>query len=160
MWSAGVRFCPTWGGCPRPRGRGDVVVDAAASAPWDPVLLADALDTVPEGIAVFDGDWTIVYVNRAAAGILQCDRGQLLGRNIWIALPELGGTILHSFLLHARSVGSQVTWHGYYAPAGRWLNATAVRSGDRLHVSFREVSDHGREDAAVLQGPDDGEDAA
>src|SRR4051794_32013348 len=159
MWSAGVRFCPTWGGCPRPRGTGDVVVDAAASAPVDPVLLAEALDAVPEGIAVFDGDWTIVYVNRAAAGILQRAHGRLLGRNIWIALPELGGTILHSFLLHARSAGSPVTWHGYYAPAGRWLSATAVRSGDRLHVSFREASDHGREDAAVLLGQDGDGDA-
>jgi sigma-B regulation protein RsbU (phosphoserine phosphatase) len=138
-----------------PPGTGDVVVDAAALPPVDPILLADALDAVPEGIAVFDGDWTIVYVNRAAAGILQRERGRLLGRNIWIALPELGGTILHSFLLHARTAEAQVTWHGYYAPAGRWLNATAVRSGDRLHVSFREAGDHGREDAAVLLGADD-----
>src|SRR4051812_1911848 len=152
---------PTWGGCaPAGRGTGDVVVDAAASAPVDPELLADALDAVPEGVAVFDGDWTIVYVNRSAAGLLQRDREQLLGRNIWIALPELGGAILHSFLLHARSAGSRVTWHGYYAPAGRWLNATAVRNGDRLHVSFRETSDHGREDAALLVGADDSEDAA
>jgi serine phosphatase RsbU (regulator of sigma subunit) len=126
----------------------------------DPELLGEALDAVPEGVAVFDADSTIVYVNRSAAGILQRERGQLLGRNIWIALPELGGTILHSFLLHARSVGSQVRWHGYYAPAARWLNATAVRRGERLHVSFREASDHGREDAALLPGSDDPEEAA
>src|SRR3954452_12916809 len=152
---------PTWGGCaPAGRGTGDVVVDAAASAPVDPELLADALDAVPAGVAVFDGDWTIININNPAAGLLQRERGQLLGRNIWIALPELGGTILHSFLLHARSAGSQVSWHGYYAPAGRWLNATAVRRGDRLHVSFRAASDHGREDAALLEGPDDAEDAA
>jgi len=136
------------------------VVDTAASAPVDPELLGEALDAVPEGIAVFDADWTIVYVNRSAAGILQRERGQLLGRNIWIALPELGGTILHSFLLHARGVGSQVRWHGYYAPAARWLTATAVRRGERLHVSFREASDHGREDAALLPGSDDPEEAA
>ena len=136
------------------------MVDTATSAPVDPELLGEALDAVPEGIAVFDADWTIVYVNRSAAGILQRERGQLLGRNIWIALPELGGTILHSFLLHARGVGSQVRWHGYYAPAARWLNATAVRRGERLHVSFREASDHGREDAALLPGSDDPEEAA
>src|SRR3954452_14699913 len=148
--SAGVRFSPTWGGwAPTGRGTGDVVVDAAAPGPFDPVLLADALEAVPEGIAVFDGDWTIVYVNRAAAGILQRDRGQLLGRNIWIALPELGGTILHSFLLHARSAGSQVTWHGYYAPAALWLDATAVARGDRLHLSIRPGVEHSREDATL-----------
>jgi serine phosphatase RsbU (regulator of sigma subunit) len=136
------------------------VVDAAAAAPVEAELLGEALDAVPEGVAVFDADWTIVYVNRSAAGILQRETDQLLGRNIWIALPELGGTILHSFLLHARSVGSAVTWHGYYAPAGRWLNATAVRRGARLHVSFRAASDHGREDAALVAGTDDPDDAA
>src|SRR3954452_3796414 len=142
---------PTWGGCaPAGRGTGDVVVDAAASAPVDPELLADALDAVPEGVAVFDGDWTIIYINNAAAALLQRERGQLLGRNIWIALPELGGTILHSFLLHARSTGSRVTWHGYYAPAAQWLDATAVARGERLHLSIRPGFEHSREDAAPL----------
>ena len=135
--------------------------DATASAPGEPDLLREALDAVPDGIAVFDGDWTIVYVNQAAAGLLQRERGQLLGRNIWIALPELGGTILHSFLLHARSAGTRVTWHGYYAPAAQWLNATAVREGDRLHVTMRPASDHLLEEAAPLDGDgDDGTPAA
>ncbi|MGY1808690.1 SpoIIE family protein phosphatase [Blastococcus sp. SYSU D00669] len=119
-----------------------------ASAPADAGLLGEALDAVPDGVAVFDGDWSIVYVNGAAAELLGRDRADLLGRNIWIALPELGGTIFHSFLLHARSVGERVTWHGYYAPGGRWLSATAVRSGDRLHVSFREPADRLAEVAA------------
>src|SRR3954468_21467857 len=136
------------------RGTGDVVVDAEASAPVDPVLLADALDAVPEGIAVFDADWTIVYVNRAGARMLQRDRDELLGRNIWIALPELGGTILHSFLLHARTAGSRVTWHGYYAPAAQWLTASAIRSGDRLHVTFREDGEQARELAAPVEADD------
>ncbi|WP_448628281.1 SpoIIE family protein phosphatase [Geodermatophilus sp. URMC 64] len=131
------------------------MTDPGALAPVDAALLGQALDAVPDGVAVFDGDWTFVYVNLAAADLLERQRAELLGRNIWIALPELGGTIFHSFLLHARSVGERVTWHGYYAPGARWLNATAVRDGDRLHVTFREASDHGRENAAPLVGTDD-----
>ena len=61
----------------------------------------------------------------------------LVGRNIWVALPELGGTIFHSFLLHARSAGTPVTWAGFYPPADRWLTATAVLADGLLHVSFR-----------------------
>ena len=88
-------------------------------------------------VAVFDGDWTLVSVDQATADLLGRRRGELVGRNIWIALPELAGTIFHSFLLHARSVGHQVTWRGFYPPAGCWLDATAQEVGDRLHVSLR-----------------------
>ncbi|TFV58577.1 GAF domain-containing protein [Geodermatophilus sp. DF01-2] len=87
--------------------------------------------------AVFDGDWTLVAVDQASADLLGRRREELAGRNIWIALPELAGTIFHSFLLHARSVGERVTWRGFYPPAGCWLDATAERVDDRLHVSLR-----------------------
>lgn len=103
-------------------------------------VLEGLVDRPVEGTAVFDADWTIVSVNEPGARLLGRRRDRLVDRNIWIALPELGGTILHSFLLHARSVGERVTWHGYYAPTDRWLDATAERIGDRLHVGFRDVS--------------------
>jgi phosphoserine phosphatase RsbU/P len=130
------------------------VSDAVTSAPVDPGLLEEALDTLPAGVAVFDADWTIVYVNEAGARLLGRSRSDLLDRNIWIALPELGGTILHSFLLHARSLGESVTWRGFYPPAGSWLVATASRVGDRLHVTLRESTTHRTDELAVVD-PDE-----
>ncbi|MGY1639059.1 PP2C family protein-serine/threonine phosphatase [Geodermatophilus sp. SYSU D00742] len=94
--------------------------------------------TPRRAVAVFDADWTLVTVDEATADLLGRRREDLVDRNIWIALPELAGTIFHSFLLHARSVGERVTWWGFYAPAGRWLDATAHRVGDQLHVYLRE----------------------
>jgi phosphoserine phosphatase RsbU/P len=117
---------------------GDVVTDAAG--PLDATLLAEVLEALPGGVAVFDADWTIVYINDAGAELFGRDRDQLAGRNIWIALPELGGTIFHSFLLHAHSLGERVTWRGYYAPLARWLEASAIRIDGRLHVTFRDAS--------------------
>jgi serine phosphatase RsbU (regulator of sigma subunit) len=137
------------------------VSDAVTSAPADPGLLEEALDSLPAGVAVFDADWAIVYVNEAGARLLGRDRGGLLDRNIWIALPELGGTILHSFLLHARTLGESVTWRGFYPPASSWLVATASRVGDRLHVTLREATTH-RTDELPVVDPDQvaGADAA
>jgi serine phosphatase RsbU (regulator of sigma subunit) len=115
-----------------------VVTESAASRlGLEP--LAAALENVPEGVAIFDAEWTIRFVNPVGAALLERERGELTGRNIWIALPELGGTIFHSFLLHARSVGGRVTWQGYYAPTARWLTATAVVVGDQLNLYFREA---------------------
>jgi PAS domain S-box-containing protein len=129
---------------------GAAVSDAVTSAPADPGLLEEALDTLPAGVAVFDGDWTIAYVNEGAARLLGRDRGELVDRNLWIALPELGGTILHSFLLHARTLGESVTWRGFYPPAGSWLVATAARVGDRLHVTLRESTTHRTDELPVV----------
>lgn len=128
--------------------------DAVTSAPADPGLLEEALDTLPAGVAVFDGDWTIVYVNEAGARLLGRGRRELLDRNIWIALPELGGTILHSFLLHARTLGESVTWRGFYPPTGSWLMATAVRVGDRLHVTLRESTTQRTDELPVVASGD------
>ena len=128
--------------------------DAVTSAPVDVDLLAEALDTLPAGVAVFDADWGIVYVNESGARLLGRSRTDLLHRNIWIALPELGGTILHSFLLHARTLGESVTWRGYYPPGGSWLVATACRVGDRLHVTLRESTTQ-RTDELPVVNPDD-----
>ncbi|HEY0126579.1 MAG TPA: SpoIIE family protein phosphatase [Blastococcus sp.] len=111
----------------------------------EPGLLASALDALPDGVVVFDDAWTVTYVNRSGARLLRRNRDELVGRNIWIALPELAGTIFHSFLLHARSAGDRVTWRGYYAPVGEWLEATAATDGDRLHMSFRGAAGPPRE---------------
>ncbi len=128
------------------------MTDAVTSVPADPGLLEEALDTIPAGVAVFDGDWTIAYVNEAGARLLARRRVDLVGRNIWIALPELGGTILHSFLLHARTVGESVTWRGFYPPAGSWIAASAARVGDRLHVTLRETSTQRTDELQVITG--------
>jgi serine phosphatase RsbU (regulator of sigma subunit) len=136
------------------------VSEDAAPFPLDAGLLGDALDALPDGVAIFDADWTIVYVNRAGADLFQRPRSGLVDHNIWIALPELGGTILHSFLLHARSAGEQVTWHGFYPPAGRWLDVTAVRVGDRLHVTFRGAAGQVQVGGAATHSGDEGREDA
>ncbi|SET37193.1 SpoIIE family protein phosphatase [Geodermatophilus poikilotrophus] len=102
--------------------------------------LAAAVGRLPEGVAVFDGDWTIRYTNPAAARLLGARTAELAGGSLWIALPEVAGSVFHSFLLHARTVGTPVTWRGFYAPAGRWLSATAEIVDDLLQVCFREAA--------------------
>ncbi|MCW2582863.1 MAG: putative sensor protein [Klenkia sp.] len=115
---------------------------SGAPAPQlDARAFAAAVEVLPDGIAIFDAEWRIGYVNPAGARLLGGPVADLTGRNIWVALPELGGTFFHSFLLHARTVDGPVTWHGYYPPAGRWLSATAVVVEGLLQVSFRAAAE-------------------
>jgi sigma-B regulation protein RsbU (phosphoserine phosphatase) len=134
------------------------VRDTTASRPG-PQSLTAALEALPDGVMVFDAGWTICYINPAGSALLGRDPDELAGRSIRVALPEASGTIFHSFLLHARSAGAPVSWQGFYAPAGRWLSATAAVVDDLLHVSFREatgrVTEGGEPQPATSEEDDD-----
>src|SRR3954464_6527145 len=134
------------------------MVSTSAAARLRRGQLVAALEALPDGVAVFDADWTVCYINPAGAALLERRAAELTGRSIWAALPEVAGSIFHSFLLHARSVGTPVTWQGFYAPAGRWLSATAVVVDGLLHVSFRDtgsVATGGGREPAEADNPAD-----
>jgi sigma-B regulation protein RsbU (phosphoserine phosphatase) len=116
------------------------VVAELAVTGLGPDELAAALESLPDGVAIFDPEWTVRLINATGARLVGRRTDELAGRPLWDALPEVTGTIFHSFLLHARAAGRPVTWRGFYAPTGRWLAATAVGVGELLQVSFREVS--------------------
>src|SRR5206468_3444875 len=117
---------------------GGPVSDAVAGV--GPDLISAAMWGLPDGVALFDDAWTICYINPAGAALLGRPVGELTGRSLWVALPELAGTNFHSFLLHAGSSRDPVSWSGFYAPAGRWLRATADVVGELLQVAFREAA--------------------
>jgi PAS domain-containing protein len=66
-------------------------VSQPAAGRMTPAWLAAALGRLPDGVAVFDADWTICYANPAAARLLGRPGEELAGRNLWIALPEVAG---------------------------------------------------------------------
>jgi sigma-B regulation protein RsbU (phosphoserine phosphatase) len=135
-------------------------VGELAVAGLAPEVLAAALEALPDGVVIFDAEWTVCFINRAGAALVGRRVDELTGRSIWVAVPEVTGTIFHSFLLHARSAGRPVTWRGFYAPTGRWMSATAVLVGGLLQVSLREVTSRLAEsvdDGGVQDQADDGD---
>jgi serine phosphatase RsbU (regulator of sigma subunit) len=112
-----------------------------------PVWSAAVLERLPDGIAVLDQDWVVRGVNPAGARLLGGRADRLVDQDLWAALPELAGSLFHSFLLHARRVGTRVTWQGFYAPTGQWLSATAEVVDGLLLVHLREAG------SALREGP-------
>src|SRR3954464_1943913 len=121
-----------------------------AVAGLGPTALTAALEALPDGVVIFDAQWTVCFINRAGAALIGRRAEELTGRSVWVAGPEMSGTIFRSFLLHARGAGSRVAWRGFYAPLGRWLSAPAVVVGELLQVSIREVT------SRLAEPPDDG----
>lgn len=139
------------------------MISRRTAVPLPAGTLVQLLDAQPDGLLVFDSEWTVGYVNPAGAALFGRPVDELVGRNLWLALPGLGGSIFHSFLLHARAAGGPVTWSGFCPPAGRWLQATAVVAGDLLQVCFRspealrEGATHGDDGREGVADSPDGE---
>jgi sigma-B regulation protein RsbU (phosphoserine phosphatase) len=88
------------------------MVSESAASRLGPGALVAALTALPDGVVIFDGDWTVCYINPAGAALIERRAVELTGRSIRAALPEVAGSSFHSFLLHARGVGSPVSWQG------------------------------------------------
>src|SRR3954454_22853854 len=111
-----------------------------AVAGLGPTALTAAREALPDGVVIFDAQWTVCFVNRAGAALVGRRAEELTGRSIWGALPEMTGTIFRSFLRRARGAGGRVPGGCFSPRAGRWLSATAVGVGELLQVSIREVT--------------------
>ena len=105
-------------------------VDAAAWA---------ALDRVPDGVAIFAIDWTVLYVNPAGAAVLDRTVDGLVGTGMWESFPEAVGTEFHTNLLAAASAepgAEPVRWSAYYGPVHGWFSDLAWRVGDHVVVVY------------------------
>src|SRR3954452_18646788 len=96
---------------------GGVMSVTVAAARLGPAALTTALEALPEAVTVFDAAWTVCYINPAGGALVGRPPADLIGRILWDALPEVAGSVFHSFLLHARGVGGPVTWRGFFPPA-------------------------------------------
>src|SRR4051795_2035386 len=132
-----------------------------AVAGLGPEALTAALEALPDGVVIFDATWTVRFINRAGAALIGRRADQLTGRIIWVAGPEMSAPFFPGFPRPAGGGGRPFPWRGFYAPAGRWLSATAVVVGELLQVSIREVTSRlaePAEDGGELdQADDDGD---
>ena len=61
--------------------------------------MSAVLESITDGLAVFDEHWTITYLNQRAGEMLRTATGArdtLVGRNLWQEVPELLGTVAES----------------------------------------------------------------
>ena len=109
-------------------------------------VLADRLTTTLESITdafwTVDEAWTLTYVNRRAEQLLQRNRGELLGTNLWDAFPQAVHTVLYDRYRSVMLSGaSDVIEEFYWPPIGRWLDIHVYPSEHGLAVYFRDVTD-------------------
>ncbi|HEY9669611.1 MAG TPA: PAS domain S-box protein [Coleofasciculaceae cyanobacterium] len=102
--------------------------------------ISKILESITDGFYTVDEQWRFTYVNHKAEQILQRDRSELLGHDLWEAFPETVGSTFESEYHKAVAQQVPVLFEEYYAPLGKWFEVHAYPSGDGLSVVFNDIS--------------------
>lgn len=107
-------------------------------------LLPDGVslfDKMVDSVACYERDGTIAYVNPVTCELFGRSREALLGRVLWLVVPEARDGALHcAFEAVARSGETQRVEH-FYGARGRWFDHHVYLADERIWVVARDVSD-------------------
>ncbi|MGZ3461337.1 MAG: PAS domain-containing protein, partial [Archangium sp.] len=101
---------------------------------FDPLL-----DGVADGILVLDGTWRVQWLNAVGERLLGRSREQLLGQELWGALPGVAETAFALAWRRAMEARTLVSLEDFFTPASVWLESRAFPSGEGLVVFTRDV---------------------
>ena len=113
------------------------------------VRVARVLETMPTAFFSVDRSWRFTYVNTSAEHLLQHDRGELLGQDLWQLFPAAVGSDFETSYRGAVASGEPVSFDAYYPqPLDAWYEVHAWPTPDGLSVYFLDVTGR-RRDAAL-----------
>jgi PAS domain S-box-containing protein len=103
--------------------------------------LETTLDSLTDGLLIFDSEWRYSYVNPKALEILNLDLKEVNGMIFWDVAPaavqETFGVALRRAAEQQRTIVTR-RWHPVI---GRWLESTAYPSASGVAVYIRDVSE-------------------
>ncbi len=111
----------------------------------------NTLESITDGFFSLDQDWNFTYLNSEAECLLQRNRGDLLGVNVWKAFP---GAVETAFdVQYHRAVQEQVSVHfeEFFAPQNRWYEVRAYPSPDGISVYFQDITQRKQAAEALLE---------
>jgi len=101
---------------------------------------AATLNSITDALFTLDRSWCFTFINPEAERQLARNAGDLLGHELWTALPAAFGIIVDHEFRRAMTENVSVTIEEFFAPLGKWLALRAFPSEQGLTVYFRDVS--------------------
>ncbi len=98
------------------------------------------LESITDAFFALDNHWCFTYINHQAELLLQRQRVELLGKNVWDEFPEAVGSTFDRE--YHRAVAQQVTveFEEFYPPLDTWFGVHAYPGENGLSVYFQDVT--------------------
>ncbi len=114
----------------------------------------ELLDQISDFYLACDHDWRLTLLNASAREHLQRlgpEPGDLLGHNVWEAIPSLAGTRFQSEAFRAVAEGTEVEFEARFAPLERWFAVRITPLADGIIASARDVTGTRRRERALAR---------
>jgi diguanylate cyclase (GGDEF)-like protein len=90
---------------------------------------------------MLDGSWNIRYMNGNAERLLQVQRTEVVGQNVWSVFPEAVGGPYYRAYHQAVETNSAVAFEEHYEPLDLWTEIRAYPSAEGVTIYFRDISE-------------------
>ncbi|MBW4555605.1 MAG: GAF domain-containing protein [Trichormus sp. ATA11-4-KO1] len=113
--------------------------------------ISNILESITDAFFALDQEWRFTYINGQAARLMQKTQNQLLGKNIWQALPELIETKFYHEYRRAIAEQISVEFEEFYPRLNSWFRVHAYPGRDGLSVYFQDITEWQQTAAALRQ---------
>lgn len=109
------------------------------------------LESIQDGFIALDRDYRCVYVNRAAAAVLNTTPDAVLGRTIWEVLPLPRYAQLHDQISHAAAQQTFVKFEEHCEHCDRWFEWHCYPTADTLALFIEDISERKQAEQQVVR---------
>ncbi|MDS0222022.1 ATP-binding protein [Haloarcula sp. S1AR25-5A] len=108
---------------------------------------ADILDRMTDAFFAVDENWEFTYANERGRRVIgramaaDGDITDLLGRNLWEAIPSLEGTEFSKQYRQAMSEQEPTSFEAYFEPLRTWFEVSVYPSPTGISVYFRDITE-------------------
>ncbi|MBE9046214.1 PAS domain S-box protein [Pleurocapsales cyanobacterium LEGE 10410] len=99
------------------------------------------LESITDAFFTVDNSWCFTYINCQAEQLLQRQRTELLGKNIWSEFPAAVGSTFQREYQRAIAEQVSVEFEEFYPPLDIWFGVHAYPYENGLSVYFQDISD-------------------
>ena len=102
--------------------------------------ITNILESITDAFLALNQEWQFTYLNRQAERLLDRNREQLLGKNVWDEFPEAMNSTFYREYHKVIFDRVRVTFEEFYPPLNRWFEVRAYPAPDGLGVYFRNIT--------------------
>jgi PAS domain S-box-containing protein len=102
------------------------------------------LESITDAFFALNSSWEFTYVNHQAENVLGRERGDLLGKNLWLEFPGLAGSEFERAYREAAAEHIPGSITSYYPDHERWYEAHCYPAQDGISIYFRNVTERVR----------------
>ncbi|MGK7395274.1 MAG: PAS domain S-box protein [Candidatus Cyclobacteriaceae bacterium M3_2C_046] len=109
------------------------------------------LESIRDGFFVLNKDFIVEYYNDAAEKLLNKNKSEVIGHNIFDAFPETRGSLFEEQYSYALENQVNVSFEVYFEPYQDWYKVLAYPYENKISVYFQIVTDQKKTEAELIK---------